>query len=135
MSANSWWKINSTVYGEFCTSENSEQVLMKYLKADAVNDNQRAMVVFEYIFGVLNFCSEGKYTYEKAIALINIHKKIFNQFILGSGEGTTEEAVSLFKMDIRANGLFDLESSAKAAQYFASALLRNFDAYVNMLDF
>ena len=78
MAASSWWKISSSVYSEFCQAENdeSEQILMKYLRADVVNDNQRAMVVFEYIFGVLNFCSEGGYEYEKALALVNIHKKV-----------------------------------------------------------
>jgi hypothetical protein len=104
-----WWKIDEATFSEFCAdSVQSEQVLLKSLNAHSYQDNQRAMVVFEYIFGVLSNCSENKYNYKQTINVMNIHKKIFTTFITGTssstcsnGDGGVNDAIEIFKNEIK----------------------------------
>lgn len=124
-----WWNLEHGTWAEFCAdSAGSEHVLLSALKATSYKDNQRAMVVFEYIFGVLTYCREEGYAYDQTCALLGLHKLVFTKFIIG-GEAGRDEAIAAFKKDILALGLFDVKQCRKSAQFFASALIRNFDAY------
>ena len=133
-----WWKVSEETYSAFVAdSASSESVLLTALNANSYKDNQRAMVVFEYIFGVLTNCSESGYSYEQTNELLSIHQKIFTTFITsaasgGEQYGTREEAIELFKTDIKpltSASLFTVEQCTNIAQFFAISFIRNFDAY------
>ena len=127
--ADKWWKVDEATYNDFCAdSARSEQVLLTSLNALSYQENQRAMVVFEYIFGVLNFCSENTYPFEQAMILLGIHQRIFTQFIVNNG-GSQEDAITMFKTEIKACSTFSVELCRAAATFFSTAFVRNFDAY------
>lgn len=127
-----WWEVDENIYATFCADPaNSENILLKYFNALSYQNNERAMVVLEYVFGVLSFTREQRHTYTQAMALLSIHRTIFNQFIIGMN-GTKEEAIDVFKTEIKqlcANGLYDVEGCRQAATFFSTGLVRNFDAY------
>ncbi len=124
-----WWKIDSETYTKFCAdSAQSEHVLLSSLNAMSYQENQRAMVVFEYIFGVIHFCSENSYPYEEAMLLLGIHQRIFTQFVVdNSGEQT--HAISMFQSELKECRSFSVDMCRAAATFFSIAFVRNFDAY------
>ena len=146
-----WWKIDESTYTAFTAAERTEceAVLLTALKAHSYQENQRAMVVFEYIFGVLSSCSEASYSFKQAEELLAIHYRIFTRFVTpstsssntdsenadGEETGSCEDAVQMFKDQIKplasreSGPLFSVAECGKCAKFFASAFVRNFDAY------
>jgi hypothetical protein len=135
-----WWRIDAETWEAFTAdAAASEEVLLTSLNAKSYVDNQRAMVVFEYIFGVLTNCREMELTYEQASSLLAVNHQIFSRFVTSpsvlSGEGDTgsrEEAIDVFKAAVKelcTNQVISAKHCELAARFFASAFIRNFDAY------
>ena len=125
------WDIEEDTFSAFCGEESAktaEELLLGKLGLSSMQDNQRAMIVFEFIFNILEFCSKSSFDYSKFQVILKIFQKCFDQFILADA-GSPEEAIELFKVDMRACGQFDVDSSRNVATFFSTSFIRNFSGY------
>ena len=94
----------------------------------SMRDNQRAMVVFELIFNILEFCSKSAFAHDKFSVVLGIFHKCFDQFIL-TDAGSPEDAIELFKGDMKSCGDFDVDECRNVAVFFSTMFVRNFSGY------
>ena len=95
---------------------------------NSMRDNQRAMVVFEFIFNILEFCSKSAFAHDKFAVILGIFHKCFDQFILADA-GSPEDAIELFKGDMKSCGDFDVDECRNVAAFFSTMFVRNFSGY------
>lgn len=125
------WDVDDTAYASFVgaeTPEACEEMLLDRMGLADMRDNQRAMIVFEFIFNIVEFCSKSSFDYGKFVVILKIFQKCFDQFILGDA-GSANEAIELFKVDMRESGQFDVDSSRNVATFFSTSFVRNFNGY------
>ena len=128
----SWWKIDEESYNSFSGLEDVEKepFLASKCGIGSVQDNERALCVFELIFHLVEFNSTQKFSYEQSKTIMDVYSTIFDTYIVDtSSETDSSQAISEFSTAIKSSQLFDYDQSKSIAQYFATSLIRPWFAY------
>lgn len=123
--------IQEDTFSAFCGADSpqaAEELLLGKMGLASMQDNQRAMIVFEFVFNIVEFCSKSGFDYGKFLVILQIFQKCFDQFILGEA-GSPDEAIEVFKENMRASVQFDVDSSRNVAAFFSTSFIRNFNGY------
>ena len=93
-----------------------------------INDNPRALIVFEFVYHIVHFCSQSKFSYTQMSAVLTIFGKVFEACII---DGKLREgAVKMFTSQMsNYTTLLDIESIRRVTVLFSDTIVKHFDAY------
>ena len=132
----SLWNIDEDIFKAFKAQEDPKQLEAKLLETigfSSMRDNQRAMVLFELLFQVIEFSSSLGLSYDHFKVILDIYHKCFERFIMNN-EGSQAEAIEVFKEYMLAHGELSVETSRSVAKFFSTTLIRNMDGYRYVMD-
>ena len=127
----SLWDIDEDTFKAFRAQEDPKQLettVLEKIGFSSMRDNQRAMVVFELLFQIIEFSSSSGLSYDHFRVILDIYHKCFERFIVNN-EGSQAEAIEVFKEYMLAYGGLSVEKSRKVAKFFSTTLIRNMDGY------
>ncbi len=127
----SLWSIDEDTFKAFQAQEDPKQLearLLEKMGLSSMRDNQRAMVMFELMFQVVEFSSSSGLSYEHSQVILEIYHKCFKRFIMNN-EGSQAEAIEVFKEIMLDQGGLNVDTSRKVADFFSKTLIRNMDGY------
>lgn len=112
-------------------------VLSQALQMSGMDDNPRAMIVFEFVFHIVHFCAESGFNFLQMSAVLGIFGDVFSACLLTSSGKLREDAVSMFteRISIHARPstggepLLDVDLVKRSAVFFADTVIKHFDAY------
>ena len=128
----SLWSIDEETFSAFQGQNNGpkqlEEQILEKMGLSSMRDNQRAMVVFELVFQVIEFVSRSSLSFTHFQILLEIYHKCFERFIVNN-EGSQAEAIEVFKEDMLSQGGLDVDISRSVAEFFSTSLIRNMEGY------
>lgn len=114
-------------------------VLSRALQMTGIEDNPRAMIVFEFVFDIVHFCAESGFDFSQMSTVLGIFGDVFCSCWLNSpSDKEREDAVTMFTQLISAHArplsaggapLLSVGAIKRLAVFFADTVIKQFDAY------
>lgn len=117
------------------------KLLEDALCMSSVSDNPRAQIVLEFIYSIIHYCSECKFSYPQMSAVLGIFGQVFSTCVVDISSGKTrDDAIAIFTTQISrlaaarsddgaSPPLLDVDSVKGVTILFSDTIIKNFDAY------
>jgi hypothetical protein len=135
-----WFKFDTVLYDELLMTDYPKSRWDSLLHASTIRfieDNDSALVFFEYILNALTLCIDHDFSFEQALEFVDASMILVHDITVKSKELTADDAVSKFNTlmqmhsEIRGSKgpLFSADHIKKIANFVSDTLIRNIKAY------
>jgi hypothetical protein len=113
------------------------ELLQHALGLKGVEDNPRSLIVFEFIYNIVQFCCQQStpYSYAQMGAVLSVFGDVFEAcFVAGDvGSKTRDDAIAMYTAQMsqyaRGEALLDVVSVKRITDLFSETIIKQFDAY------
>ena len=120
------------------------KLLEDVLCMSSVSDNPRAQIVFEFVYSVVHYCSECKFSYSQMSAVLGVFGEVFSTCFVDFSSGKTrDDAIAIYTTlisrlaarsdDGASPALLDVDSVKGVTILFSDTIVKNFDAFTYVM--
>ena len=141
------FRVDEEAWSRFTATSPDEQgrwhLLQSVLNLSSVNDNPRALIVFEFIYNVLQYCCDSKFSFPQTSVVLTVFGEVFDLCFVANGGKSREDAIAIFTAQISQLALntpdggpsvaLGVESIRGITNLFSDTVVKHFDMYLYVM--